>query len=65
MKKTIKKVIAYALTLAMLIGNTMIATKADDTIFAGEGTADNPYQITSSQDLVKLGELTNAVNSEY
>ncbi len=60
MKKTMKKGLAYALTLAMLIGNSMFVAKAADANFAGEGTATSPFEISTSADLVKLEQLSLA-----
>ena len=67
-----KKILSIALVLMMVLGMltvTASANEADvwdgstDTIFAGSGTASNPFQITSAAELAGLSINVNAGNA--
>lgn len=67
MKNMFKKIVGIVLTITMLASLMSFAAFADttDAPFSGSGTEEDPYLISTSDDLVKLAELTNVANSAY
>ena len=67
-----KKILSIALVLMMVLGVLTVAVSADattvwdgstDATFAGAGTASNPYQITSAEELAGLSLNVNSGNA--
>ena len=56
-KKIISGLVSLMMLLSILPGSM---TAYADSNFQGAGTEESPYQISTSSDLVKLAELTNA-----
>ena len=62
--KTLRRLLAPAVVLLVLC-LVFIAPAAASTFSGGNGNSDNPYQISSADDLKKLADLVNAGDVNY
>ena len=56
-----RKLFLMMLVLATVLSNVTVL--AAENYFSGEGTEDNPYLISTAEDLTKLSSLTNAAST--
>ena len=60
-----KKALLLFLVMALMMSVMVSTSFAADEYFTGEGTAESPFLIATSADLVKLAELTGTADSGY
>lgn len=71
MKKTISFLLALSLMLGLLAGcggnsnTTKDTTPPEKASFSGKGTASDPYQIASADDLCQMAQLVNTEDDAY
>ena len=54
-----RRLISLLVSIVMIIGIMPLTAFADDANFAGSGTQDNPWLISTVEDLQKLAETVN------
>ena len=54
-----RRLISLLVSIVMIIGIMPLTAFADDSNFAGGGTQDNPWLISTVEDLQKLAETVN------
>ena len=70
MKGIRKNMFACAMAFMLVIGNSVIPSEAEESYFSGgQGTAEEPYLISTADDLAQLNTLSNAdaegINSAF
>lgn len=61
MKGIRKNMFACAMAFMLVIGNSVIPSEAEESYFSGgQGTAEEPYLISTADDLAQLNVLSNS-----